>query len=619
MTNDYSVYTKEELVNLLKKLKSQKKYGLIWDEERAKEQFEKESENALPVLKEIKSQEINTNSSKPFNILIEGDNYHALSVLNYTHQKKIDFIYVDPPYNTGNKTWKYNNKYVDEEDTFKHSKWISFMYKRLALAKKLLSENGTICVTIDNYEIHNLRHMMEEIYGEKEIVTTVIEHNFRGRAKNNFALTHEYALWALPKDKDIITRLKEKADDIKRNLRRTGQGSRRKESPTLFYGIEVNVNTHKILSITQPIKFKEKLPKTKNKNSEYVFPIDNNGVERRWYYGPKTLKEEIKRENVFAKKIRGRLEIHYQKAGKYKRRKSVWSGKKYDGSTYGSELLTEIIGENDFPFPKSLYAVMECIESATNNKNAIILDFFAGSGTTGHAVLELNKNDDGNRSFILCTDNENNICSNICYPRIKKVVKGYNFKGKVKELLYERKITFSIIKNCDNLKEELEDTISDNKKKYDDIKIEIENSFIRINGIRNIDSKKKGLDGNLKYFKTAFLRKTISKDDLRVRITRESTEMLCLREGIFNEIKTTNDYRIFQYNDRTMGVYYSLERTKLKLLKQDLDKIKGKKILYCLTLDPFGLDKNDFWNWKGISIEPIPQKILDIYGSIYEY
>ena len=95
--------------------------------------------------------------------------------------------------------------------------------------------------------------------------------------------------------------------------------------------------------------------------------------------------------------------------------------------------------------------------------------------------------------------------------------------------------------------------------------------------------------------------------------------MLCLREGIFNEIKTTNDYRIFQYNDRTMGVYYSLERTKLKLLKQDLDKIKGKKILYCLTLDPFGLDKNDFWNWKGISIEPIPQKILDIYGSIYEY
>ena len=138
MANDYSKLSKEELLRVVEKLESRKKYGLIWDEERTKEQFEKESENALPVLKEVKGKEIKTDPSKPVNILIEGDNYHALSVLNYTHQGKIDVIYIDPPYNTGAKDWKYNNNYVDINDTYRHSKWLSMMSKRLRLAKKLL-------------------------------------------------------------------------------------------------------------------------------------------------------------------------------------------------------------------------------------------------------------------------------------------------------------------------------------------------------------------------------------------------------------------------------------------------------------------------------------------------
>lgn len=132
---DYSKLEKDDLLKVIEKLESRKKYGLIWDEEKTKEQFEKESENALPVLKEVKGKEIKTEASKPTNILIEGDNYHALSVLNYTHQGKIDVIYIDPPYNTGNNSWKYNNQYVEKDDAYKHSKWLSFMSKRLKLAK----------------------------------------------------------------------------------------------------------------------------------------------------------------------------------------------------------------------------------------------------------------------------------------------------------------------------------------------------------------------------------------------------------------------------------------------------------------------------------------------------
>jgi len=194
MSKPYKDWSKDELIEEIKWLRRKKKYGLVWDAEKGKEVFEQDSQGRLPMLKEVKGSSVTLDKSKPVNFLIEGDNYHALSVLTYTHGGKIDAIYIDPPYNTGNKTWKYNNRYVDDDDSYKHSRWISFMAKRLKLAKRLLAQDGIICVMIDNYEVHNLRHIMEEVFPSKEIITTVVVHNARGRIKNNFALTHEYAL-----------------------------------------------------------------------------------------------------------------------------------------------------------------------------------------------------------------------------------------------------------------------------------------------------------------------------------------------------------------------------------------------------------------------------------------
>jgi adenine-specific DNA-methyltransferase len=249
---------------------------------------------------------------------------------------------------------------------------------------------------------------------------------------------------------------------------------------------------------------------------------------------------------------------------------------------HASKEIEELFGTNAFftaPKPKEL---IKYLVKFGSNVDSIILDFFAGSGTTGHAVLELNKEDGGNRQFILCTNNELNgfekesseqrlsekeiqeygICRRVTYPRIEKVIKGYK---------------------------------TPRGEKID------------------------GLGGNLKYYKTSFVKRTISKDSLKIRITLKCTEMLCLREGIFDEKKKTNDYRVFGQNGRIMAVYYSLERSELKTLKKDLDKMQGDKILYCFTLDPLGLDKKDFRDWKGVSLGPIPQKILDVYESIYEY
>ena len=167
MAKDYSKLEKDDLLKVITKLESRKKYGLVWDEEKTKEQFEKESENALPVLKEVKGKEIKTDASKPTNILIEGDNYHTLSVLNYTHQGKVDVIYIDPPYNTGKNDFKYNDSWIDENDAYRHSKWLSFMSKRLRLAKLLLKDDGIILLSIDDNEIAQLKMLCDEIFGEQ--------------------------------------------------------------------------------------------------------------------------------------------------------------------------------------------------------------------------------------------------------------------------------------------------------------------------------------------------------------------------------------------------------------------------------------------------------------------
>ena len=165
---NYENYTKEQLIQELKKISKRKKYGLLWEEEKTKEKFEAESEGKLPVLVEDKKREIKTTDEKPTHILIEGDNYHALSVLNYTHAKSIDVIYIDPPYNTGENDFKYNDKFVDKEDGFRHSKWLSFMSKRLRLAKNLLKETGVIIIHIDENEFDSLNVLLEsEIFLEK--------------------------------------------------------------------------------------------------------------------------------------------------------------------------------------------------------------------------------------------------------------------------------------------------------------------------------------------------------------------------------------------------------------------------------------------------------------------
>ena len=195
MARDYSQYSKEDLFKEIEQLRKRKKYGLVWED--SPEDVVEQCKSELPVLEEVKGNEINQDPDKPINLIIEGDNYHALSVLNYTHKGKIDVIYIDPPYNTGAKDWKYNNNYVDKNDRWRHSKFIMMMSHRIKIAKNLLSPDGVILVAIDDHEVHNMRHILDEYIGEDNYITTVcIEVNPAGQniRQNAPAISHDYCL-----------------------------------------------------------------------------------------------------------------------------------------------------------------------------------------------------------------------------------------------------------------------------------------------------------------------------------------------------------------------------------------------------------------------------------------
>lgn len=424
----YKKYDRNQLIDEITQLKKNKGLGITWEESR--EIVVDELQENLPFLvndfnKNIEGNENNINS------IIEGENLHSLAILNQTHRKKIDLIYIDPPYNTGAESWKYNNKFINKDDAFKHSKWLQFMKNRLILAKDLLKDAGIIVVTIDNYEFGPLTLLMDEIFRETNRLNILsIVHNPRGRSDDKFfATSHEYALiYGKNINFSFTNKLKlteEQKEDYPEEdeesryrlipFQRSGSNSTPKERPNLYYPLYINKKTNEVsLSLRK-----------KNNLWIEVYPKDSKNKKRVWRWGKETLLERMTEIHISFSKNKYKIDVKDRiKEGRIA--KTVWKDPKYDASSHGTNRIKKILGDNKFDYPKSIYAVKDIVDICTrHNKKALILDFFAGSGTTGHAVLELNKDDNGERKFILCTNNENNVCTEICYPYIKKVLKNF--------------------------------------------------------------------------------------------------------------------------------------------------------------------------------------------------
>jgi len=422
-----------------------KKYGLVFEEHR--EGIDELLENNLPVLTE--DTDLFIDNGGQMNFLIEGDNLASLKLLEKTHKGRIDLIYIDPPYNTGAKNWIYDNDYVDSNDLFRHSKWLSFMKKRLKSAYNLLSCDGIIIVTIDDYEVDTLTLLMDELFGEEHrLATIIIKNNPSGRSTvSGVSISHEYALFyckndnvklgRLPRNEAQIARYKE-TDSNGRfewvNFRK--HGGYKEDAPSMYYPIYVKKDgsSFRIPKLLWNERIKEYSILEESETDELVsLPIDEEGRQRRWKWG---LDRALTQQSDMSVRLdRNKVPAIYIKARMKEEGMlplTVWDSKEYSSTEYGANLLSKIMGGKKFDYPKSLYAVIDCLKVGNAKKDTIILDFFAGSGTTGHAVMKLNAEDGGSRKFILCTNNENNICRDVTYERIKRVIAKEDYKASLK-------------------------------------------------------------------------------------------------------------------------------------------------------------------------------------------
>lgn len=388
-----------------------KKYGLVFEEHR--EAIDEKLEQNAPVFTEEKDLFIDNGGE--LNFLLEGDNLASLKLLEKTHRGKIDVIYIDPPYNTGNKDFIYDDNYVDSVDQFRHSKWLSFMEKRLKIAKNLLKDTGAIFISIDDNEVANLKILCDEIFGENLLlgITSVAKGTTTGQDANKFGSSVDYIIaYGMPKfqlQKDDLSEEDKlrfnKEDENGRysilQFRKTGNGDKREDRPNLFF------------------------PLISPDGSE-VFPIGPTGYESRWRGDMKFWNNMLEKNMVewIHQKDGWKPYIKFYLEGRGKAVSNLWDN--IDGNKKATIELKEALGEKLFTNPKPTDLIRKILKIT---QSSTILDFFAGSGTTGHAVLKLNAEDGGHRKFILCTNNENNICREITYQRLKTVITGSRMDG----------------------------------------------------------------------------------------------------------------------------------------------------------------------------------------------
>lgn len=404
--------TDKERSALLGLLRENKTYGLVWEDK--PEVVEERLRDELPILTEVPERAIiSEDKDAPNHILIEGDNLEALATLAYTHEGKIDIIYIDPPYNTGNNDFIYNDSYVDKEDSYRHSKWLSFMSRRLRIAKKLLSDYGVIFISIDDNEQADLKILCDSIFMPSNFCGQFIwrKKSGGGQTDRYFVTEHEYILvyqatnkfcWKdiqIEKSRKNYKYQDEKGSYNLIKLEKWGSSAHKEDRPSMYFPI-------------------------KNPDGEDFYPVAPDGKAGRWRVGVKKMQTLIK-DNLIEWKngIPYEKDYYSETEVKTKTQKSRRILYNVGETGDGSNLLTNIFREKDvFQNPKPLSLIKELI---SHNSANYILDFFSGSGTTLHATMQLNAEDGGNRQCILITNNENNICENITYKRNQLVINGY--------------------------------------------------------------------------------------------------------------------------------------------------------------------------------------------------
>ena len=531
------VLTNEERSQLLELLAENKPYGLVWEDK--PEDVEERLREELPVLKEVPERAIiSDNPDAPNHILIEGDNLEALTALAYTHEGKIDVIYIDPPYNTGNKDFVYNDHYVDKEDSYRHSKWLSFMSRRLKIAKQLLSDRGVIFISIDENEIAPLRLLGDEIF---------LSNNFVGQwnwfksatppaLSKKIKRTIEYILCWQSSGNDDTFRGSQKTSKSNDPFTKPQNSFKILNFPagSITCAIKEGIIPTGIYGTSKfPNELLDDIVVKNGKNSNSV------RFKNRFIWIQETLDENI-RQNLYVELSKNGV-LSYKRSN-YNREvppNLIDASVGVDTTENAGRNLLDIFNNKKvFDYPKPI-SLIKYLINFIERKNLIILDFFAGSGTTLHATMQLNKDDNGHRKCILVTNNENGICENVTYERNKRVIQGYTTpKGE------------------------------------------------QVAGLT---------DNNLRYYRTDFVGRSRSVQNMR-RLVNLSTDMLCIKEDLYEEQREfagqqtyKSVFRYFDNGQKRMLVIYREEAVEqlARLIAQTDFNDKIKVYVFSPSEDPW--------------------------------
>jgi adenine-specific DNA-methyltransferase len=558
-------------VNEIETELTNKKYGLIWEEH--EERVDIEMLTKVPVFSEVQDREITCNKDMPYNFLLEGDNLHSLKLLEKTHKGKIDVIYIDPPYNTGNKDFVYDDEFVEALDGFRHSKWLSFISERLRIARNLLKEKGVLVISIGYHEVNNLMILCQELFDNRQ-VTCVTLQTSGGKPNGGFNVVQEYLVFVTPVDFSANP-----SEDAMNTYSSPYHGMtlasfNQVQRPNQAYPIFIDCNGG-IVGCGKSLQDKINDGEYEGDLAEYkfdyhiapegtvaVWPVSKKGEPCVWRLISSSLMNNWRKgyvkvipqnsskndnkytvqflsQGIIEKIESGELETYrisdrhptldvkeYKTAGTDI--STMWTNKKYY-TTKGSNEIRDILGRKDFSYPKPKELIYDVLERVSK-RNDLILDFFAGSGTTGQAVIELNKNDGRCRRFILCTNNENNICENVTYERMKRIINGYSFSGKKERILYEKKLTLKDLYNVADYLDEAESIIQTNKTDLCKCKTSYKEGVLSVVSTEQIESMVAGIPANLKYYRTDFVSK--NADNIGLELLDYISEMVQLEHAV---------------------------------------------------------------------------------------
>ncbi|WP_344816533.1 site-specific DNA-methyltransferase [Flavobacterium cheonanense] len=543
---------------------TKKKYGLVWEDK--PEDVEEQLRSMLPVLNEVKEKAIVNGAEHPNHILIEGDNLHALTAMTFTHEGKIDVIYIDPPYNTGNKDFVYNDTFIDYEDSFRHSKWLSFMSKRLQIAKSLLNQNGILFISIDDNEVAQLKLLCNDVFGENNFITQFLWEKTstppslskKVRKKMEYVLCYE-------KCRDNSSYSIGKVDGGDVPLLNSGNARGKLKFPvgSIKFNIPDGIYTDNLERKVNIIN--ESLIVENSLNANEVV-LEGNFKWKQLMLDKEVLlgTHFIIKTELFSIRFQRRDDNLKTKTPTNRLDKELNVGTNEDAKKEIDELSI-----NYFDYPKPL-SLVKLLINLKYKENSTILDFFAGSGTTLHATMALNSEDGGNRQCILVTNNENNICEEVTYERNKRVIEGYtNAKGEA------------------------------------------------IEGLNN---------NNLRYYKAEFVPSERNEVNRR-RLTQESTDLLCIKEDCYNNVSkdfTLNEKEAKLFTNglgKYMLVLYH-SRNQMEVIEKLTAIIptiatKEKIKLYAFSPEKETIEEDFFSVADKIEAVPLPDSIYNAYRATF--